>query len=131
MPITAEPEPYSSPETPMLDSLAKQSLVIGFEANTSEVRTFSRDALQRLAKELQGSGALPVTITGHTNGGKKEISYRLGLERAQTVKDLLVELGAPASLISTASRGFDERIAPETSDENRALNRRAVISLTQ
>ena len=54
---------------------------------------------------------------------------RVGLKRANTVKQKLVDLGVSASQISTESKAFDEPMVPNTSDENMAKNRRVEFIL--
>ena len=71
-----------------------------------------------------------VTVIGHTDTtGRTASNYRLGLDRAQTVKNLLLRAGLDASLIEVESHGEADPAAqtPDNTDEPR--NRRVEITI--
>jgi len=71
-----------------------------------------------------------LTVTGYADlVGEKEYNQDLGLERAKIVQKYLEDNGFPASRIITGSKGEDEPVAGYITDEDRAKNRRAVISI--
>ena len=73
---------------------------------------------------------LKAEITGHTdNTGTAAINMKYGQKRAEALKKYMISLGAPAKNIITKSRGQEEPIVPNDSDENRAKNRRATVIL--
>ena len=73
---------------------------------------------------------LKVVVTGHTDSiGSAEGNMKYGLKRAEALKALMVKRGAPAANISTVSKGENEPVVPNDTEEHRYMNRRAVIKL--
>lgn len=71
-----------------------------------------------------------VSVTGHTDYiGSKAYNQALGLRRARTMQSYLIRQGIDADKISVTSKGEEEPIADNSTDEGRAKNRRAVISV--
>jgi peptidoglycan-associated lipoprotein len=72
-----------------------------------------------------------IEIEGHTdNVGTKEYNQELGLERAEAVKRYLYEAHqVPLHKINVISYGEEKPVAPNTSRDGRAQNRRVVIKV--
>jgi len=71
-----------------------------------------------------------LTVTGYTDlVGEKDYNVDLGLERARMVQRYLEEKGFPSSKIVAASKGEDDPVAGYITTEERAKNRRTVISI--
>ncbi|MFZ0283528.1 MAG: OmpA family protein [Bacteroidales bacterium] len=71
-----------------------------------------------------------ISVTGYTDlVGEKDYNRNLGLERARIVQRYLEEKGFPASRIVAVSKGEDEPVAGYVTGEERAKNRRTVISI--
>jgi peptidoglycan-associated lipoprotein len=72
-----------------------------------------------------------IEIEGHTdNVGPKDVNERIGLERANAVKRYLYEqYQIPLHKMNVISYGEDKPIAPNTTKEGRAQNRRVVIKV--
>ena len=69
-------------------------------------------------------------IVGHTdNTGQRETNMRLGQERADFAKAYLMRNGIPENRINATSKGSDEPIASNATEEGKAKNRRTVITL--
>ena len=87
-------------------------------------------AIRALCAAMKADSRVKVLITGHTdNVGSAESNMNYGKKRAEALKQLMVKLGAPASSIATASRGQEEPVVDNDTDEHRHQNRRAVITL--
>ena len=70
-------------------------------------------SLLRLAELLQANAGYKVRVEGHTDGiGSDSFNQKLGLDRANTVRDFLVKYGARANQIDTVSRGKAARRFP-------------------
>src|SRR5712675_2258232 len=88
---------------------------INFDFN-SAVLVDGFPSLLRIAELLQTNGGYHVRIEGHTDGiGSDSFNQRLGLTRANTVRDFLVKYGARANQIETVSRG---KAAPRVPNPN-------------
>jgi peptidoglycan-associated lipoprotein len=72
-----------------------------------------------------------IEIEGHTdNVGPKDVNYKLGLERAESVKRYLYEHHqVPLHKINVISYGEEKPIAPNKTKDGRAQNRRVVIKV--
>jgi OOP family OmpA-OmpF porin len=69
-----------------------------------------------------------ITATGHTDGiGTDAYNDKLGLRRAQAVKDYMVSKGIPADKIQVDSKGKRQPVADNKTKEGRAKNRRVEI----
>lgn len=87
-------------------------------------------ALSALCKAMAADKNLKVLVTGHTdNVGSSQGNMTYGKKRAEALKALLVKRGAPAASISTASKGENEPVVENDTEEHRYENRRAVITL--
>jgi hypothetical protein len=109
---------------------------INFEFNSS-VLVDGFPSLLRLAELLQKNPGYKVRIEGHTDRiGSDRSNERLGLARANMVRDFLVKYGARATQIDTATRGkADPKYAGQKptysrTDEARWMNRRVVLTVT-
>jgi peptidoglycan-associated lipoprotein len=88
--------------------------------------------LDQLVAKLKAdpNGAF-IEIEGHTdNTGPKDVNYKLGLERAESVKRYLYEHHqVPLHKINVISYGEEKPIAPNKTKAGRAQNRRVVIKV--
>src|SRR5581483_1614198 len=109
---------------------------INFDFNSS-VLVDGFPSLLRLAELLQANAGYHVRIEGHTDGiGSDSFNQRLGLARANTVRDFLVKYGARANQIETLTRSKAAPKVPDPNprlrptDEARYMNRRVVLTVT-
>ena len=74
-----------------------------------------------------------VVIEGHTDSkGTNAYNMALGMRRAQSVKAKLLEFGMdPGRIVETVSKGEEESVATNTTDEGRAQNRRIEFKLSR
>ena len=74
-----------------------------------------------------------VVIEGHTDSkGTNAYNMALGMRRAQSVKAQLLEFGMdPSRIVGTVSKGEEEPVATNTTDEGRAQNRRIEFKLSR
>jgi OOP family OmpA-OmpF porin len=71
-----------------------------------------------------------LNITGHTDIiGTSEYNQILGLKRAQIIQKYLESKGFDADKMITDSKGKDQPVADQTTEDGRAKNRRAVITI--
>src|SRR5215469_18883714 len=78
---------------------------INFEFNSS-VLVDGFPSLLRLAELLQKNPGYKVRVEGHTDiVGGSQVNDRLGLARANAVRDFLVKYGANPNQITTVSEG--------------------------
>ena len=74
-----------------------------------------------------------VVIEGHTDSkGTNEYNMKLGMRRAVSVRDKLLEFGMdPSRIVGVTSKGEEQPVALNSTDEGRALNRRIEFILSK
>ena len=98
-----------------------------FDYDRSDLSPEGRLTLERQAQWLKRYPNVTVTIEGHTDErGTREYNISLGQRRAETVKNVLIALGIPASRLSTISYGKERPEVPHSDEKSFAQNRRAV-----
>ena len=103
---------------------------IQFEYNSSALTNDSRPGIQMLTEFLQRNPELRVELAGHTdNVGSDSYNLKLSSERAETVRDALIANGIDASRLTAKGYGVSQPIAPNDTEEHRALNRRTEMIL--
>ncbi|GAB4398666.1 MAG: hypothetical protein OHK0053_17740 [Microscillaceae bacterium] len=85
-----------------------------------------------LAKEyLANQTKAKILITGHTdNVGTEDRNEKIGLQRAEVLKQQLLQAGIPASRIITRSVGQTQPLSSNDDEEGRQKNRRVVVEIT-
>lgn len=96
-----------------------------FRASSTTISPKVRPVFEHIASTLGAHPRLAVRVIGHTdNSGDPQQNLALSTRRAESVRNALVSLGLEESRISYEGRGDAEPIAPNTSREGRAVNRR-------
>src|SRR4029079_7235443 len=99
---------------------------IHFEFDKDIIRKESFPILDAVVDVLVKNPKINIEIQGHTDN-KGPPAYNKGLSdrRAASVKKYLVGHGVGASRLTSKGYGMEVPIVPNTTDHNRALNRRA------
>jgi outer membrane protein OmpA-like peptidoglycan-associated protein len=85
----------------------------------------SEAALQQLYEMLSENPDLRIRIIGHTDDvGSDRDNQILSEGRATSVRQAMIDRGIDGARIETEGKGEKEPVVPNTSDENRAKNRR-------
>jgi outer membrane protein OmpA-like peptidoglycan-associated protein len=88
------------------------------------------EKIMELANILKENPDIKLRITGHTcNIASRPTNILVGMQRANTIKEKLVEQGVSVSQLITESKAFDEPLVPNTTEENMAQNRRVELRL--
>ena len=104
---------------------------ISFAKNSAAIRPELRGVLEAFANGVRNDGSgMVVRVIGHTDStGSDAINNPLSKERADSVRDFLVDRGVPGSRIETSGRGSREPIASNDTAAGQAQNRRVEIFL--
>jgi len=101
---------------------------ISFDTGKSTIKPEMHPVLNSLVAGLKGNSNSQVTIIGYTDDtGNDSINNPLSVNRAASTRAYLVNQGIASNRISIDGRGSAEPVAPNTSPENRAKNRRVEI----
>lgn len=98
---------------------------ITFETASSTVTPQGYEIVKQIAAILKANPDVKVSIQGHTDDlGDSEINRQLSVGRAEVVKIDLVYLGISGDRLTYVGYGESRPKVPNTSDANRAINRR-------
>lgn len=129
----AEAAKKASEELELLGAdLRANPLVLYFATGQNQIKlsTAQRQKIANIARYLDKVEGATTEVVGHTdNTGSRETNVRLGQERANFAKEYLTRNGISANKINATSKGPDEPIAANDTEEGRAKNRRTVITL--
>jgi outer membrane protein OmpA-like peptidoglycan-associated protein len=105
---------------------------IVFNSGSADILPASEQILMRAYQTLKSAAEIEVTIGGHTdNAGKRAANVKLSLARANSVRDWLTAKGIDPKRIKTKGYGPDKPVAPNTSEEGKAQNRRIEFERTK
>jgi outer membrane protein OmpA-like peptidoglycan-associated protein len=98
---------------------------IQFEFNSSALTVDSESGIQILTDFLKRNPDLKVELAGHTdNVGNESYNQKLSADRAETVRKALVANGIEENRLTAKGYGASKPLAPNDTEEHRAINRR-------
>ena len=99
-----------------------------FDFNKANIKPEHVQEINSLAKQLNKYDLHKLKIVGHTDDiGNPEYNQKLSEERAQSVASIFVQQGFKQNDLTAVGRGSSQPFVPNTSDENRANNRRVAV----
>lgn len=105
-----------------------QELLFGKGSNVIDNK--GRQALIQLAEVLRDQRNLYIKVEGHTDSdGTPFRNWQLSVERSTAVVQILTANGLNPERITACGRAFYSPVAPNDTEENKALNRRTEIIL--
>lgn len=103
---------------------------IEFDFDKAELRPQNRELLSRIAGVLMTLDDYNIQVFGHTDDvGSAEYNQMLSEQRADAVRDYLVEAGVEAGTISIRGYGKSEPLVKDTTPQARQRNRRVEIAV--
>jgi outer membrane protein OmpA-like peptidoglycan-associated protein len=109
---------------------AAQHFILYFRTDSSELADESRVVLPEVIRAVAARKVPEVTVIGHTDTtGSAGNNYKLGLERAQTVRALLFKEGLDATLIEVESHGEADLLRKTRDNTAEPRNRRVEITI--
>ncbi len=101
-----------------------------FDLGKAALKPESEPELKRILQVMKENKALVIEISGHTdNTGSDEINNKLSLERANAVKDYLLNGLIESNRIRTKGYGKSKPKADNATEEGRQINRRVEIEI--
>lgn len=122
---------WLAPPKPSTVEVFADRTVIRFPFNSvqKEIDSDIDNYLEKLSKRIIETKE-KVSLTGHTdNVGEDEINIKLALRRAKMIRDILLKKGVNRNQINTYSKGKNEPIADNKTEDGRRRNRRVVVRL--
>jgi predicted CXXCH cytochrome family protein len=103
----------------------KQFPNILFDFSKTTISPFGIENIQKLTNYLLDNQTLIVKIVGHTDSiGSVEYNQYLSLQRANSVKSLIIDSGVNKNRIYVLGRGESEPSSSNSNSKGRSLNRR-------
>lgn len=103
-----------------------------FDTGKAHLKSGSRRNLEQLASALKNAGGRKVVIDGHTDSkGSDDLNQQLSEDRAEAVKNALIELGVDAGQIKTVGYGERYPVASNNTASGRQMNRRVEIIISR
>lgn len=103
-----------------------------FDLNKYDLKPESAVELDNIVKLLKENPDIKVMISGHTDStGREEDNKLLSARRAQAVVNYLVQNGIDARRLKSEGFGSSQPIAPNTTEEGRARNRRTELKVIE
>ena len=103
-----------------------------FDVDKATLRPESESELAKLVETLKNNHTMKIQITGHTDSdGNEDHNLKLSEARALAVVDYLVAKGIEASRLTYKGYGETMPVKPNDTPENKQLNRRTEIEITE
>lgn len=103
-----------------------------FDFDSFELDEKSFSELQTVQNFLKENPSVKISVEGHTdNEGTSAYNKSLSQNRAKSVYGYLVAAGVDASRLSYKGFGDSQPVAPNDTEEGRALNRRTEIKIVE
>ena len=120
------------PEGEVAAGDADRNLVVYFDYDSTDVKPRFAESIQHAVAHLQGNPAGRLRLEGHTDErGTRAYNLALGERRAQSVRDMLLELGALAEQVDWVSYGEELPAAVGQGEDFWTQNRRVEIILEE
>ncbi len=104
---------------------------VNFEFNSFRLTPESYPVLHHVSVRLKENPNLKIEVEGHCDSiGTVEVNQRISQQRADVVKDYMLERGISESRIKTVGYGFTKPIADNSTAKGRAMNRRIEFRVT-
>jgi OOP family OmpA-OmpF porin len=109
------------------------TVTVHFANGKASISSDARNQLQQLAAEARDIPDYMVQIEGYASAvGSDDVNQRLSLRRADAVAAVLNQSGIPPTrMLVPASMGASDQVAPNTTAQGQAENRRTVVTLLQ
>ena len=107
-------------------------LILYFQTGQSDINLSveERQKVADLVNYLDNVNQAKLSAVGHTDAaGNRAKNIELGLERANFAKSYLTKNAVPSDKIDTSSKGPDEPIADNNTEEGKSKNRRTVVTI--
>ena len=110
--------------------LPPRHFTLNFRFESDELTDEARALVPKILKTVKERSFPDVIVVGHTDTtGAPQANFDLGLKRATTVRDLLVEAGLNATAIEVTSHGEEDLLIQTTDETPEPRNRRVEISV--
>lgn len=94
------------------------STVISFKFNSNKPLNSEDSRIKELSAILKANPGIKLTVVGHTDSyGSRKVNYKMGVQRAETVRQKFLKNGVPGSQLKSGAKAFDKSQPTNTSNE--------------
>lgn len=120
----------------VLQTIEKEKTItlknIFFDFASSNLKPSSRAELMNVVDFMKNNPKIQIEISGHTdNIGSADNNQTLSEQRADVVKQYIVEQGIEANRIITKGYGFSKPVADNQTEDGRKQNRRVELRIVE
>ena len=109
---------------------AAATFLLYFEQGTSDLTEASRQRLPEIFATIKNRQSNDISVIGHTDrAGQDDYNYRLALDRARQVAQLLTAQGADPAALAVTSHGETNPIVETADGVDEPRNRRVEITI--
>jgi outer membrane protein OmpA-like peptidoglycan-associated protein len=102
--------------------------ILYFKTDSTELTDESRKLLEEILSTTLSRKSTDISVVGHTDRfGTREYNFKLGLERAGLVKQILVTQGIDPDFIDVTSHGEDNPLVKTDDEVAEPRNRRVEV----
>lgn len=117
--------------TVVREVVLSEAEMVFFDFDRATLKPEAERILDTVVAELERNPDLRLEIVGHTDSvGSEEYNMDLSRRRAESVASYVASQGISQNRLQTDWKGESEPQVPNTSRENRARNRRVVMTIT-
>ena len=132
-PVNTVVDENGCPVQVQIDDELKMELRVFFDNDKSVIKEQYKPEIAKVAEKMREYPNSSASIEGHASktGPSARYNQRLSEARAIAVKTMLTnEFGVAPNRLSTVGYGYDRPIAPNDTEEGRAMNRRVYAVIT-
>jgi outer membrane protein OmpA-like peptidoglycan-associated protein len=102
--------------------------ILYFLSDSTELTDASKAVLPQIIQTIQERGSTDIVISGHTDTvGTREYNYKVSLDRAKAIYDILVASGAVPANITVTSHGEGNPLIKTADNVSEPRNRRVEV----
>ncbi len=110
------------------EPIPPEKFILYFQAGKTELTAESEAALPNILASIKKRGAIYIAISGHTDAvGSDQVNDTLSRNRAESIRDLLIQGGVPGDLITVTSHGKGNPLIPTPDGVAEPRNRRVEV----
>ncbi|MEM6840625.1 MAG: OmpA family protein [Bacteroidota bacterium] len=103
-----------------------------FDRGTADMLPGSSERLDEVVNFLSENPEVAIEVGGHTdNRGRADLNLELSRQRAEAVRDYLIEQGADTKQVTAKGYGGTQPIASNAIEEERRKNRRVAFTIVR
>jgi len=104
---------------------------IFFDTGKSSLKAGAKSTLTKIADQLKSDASVRISVEGHTDSvGSEATNMKLSEQRANAVRDFLVNAGVSGDHITASGKGEAEPVATNKTAAGRQQNRRVELVIT-